>query len=95
MKQRTTSALTVGGMALNQPIVRKKAVSELVVQRVLDLIKDGQLIAGEKLPSERDLAGILDVSRPTVREALRALSILGVLEIRQGGVCVWDSDVPK
>lgn len=85
MKQRTTSALTVGGMALNQPIVRKKAVSELVVQRVLDLIKDGQLIAGEKLPSERDLAGILDVSRPTVREALRALSILGVLEIRHGG----------
>ena len=85
MKQRTTSALTVGGMALNQPIIRKKAVSELVVQRVLDLIKDGQLIAGEKLPSERDLAGILDVSRPTVREALRALSILGVLEIRHGG----------
>lgn len=85
MKQRTTSALTVGRMALNQPIVRKKAVSELVVQRVLDLIKDGQLIAGEKLPSERDLAGILDVSRPTVREALRALSILGILEIRHGG----------
>lgn len=76
--------MALGGGGLSAPIGRK-AVSELMVQRILDLIKNGQLTAGEKLPSERDLAGILDVSRPTVREALRALSILGVLEIRHGG----------
>ncbi len=70
--------------ALTQP-VGKKAVSELVVQRILDLVKAGHLSAGDKLPAERDLAEQLDVSRPTVREALRALSILGVLEIRHGG----------
>jgi GntR family transcriptional regulator, transcriptional repressor for pyruvate dehydrogenase complex len=69
---------------LSDPI-GKKAVSELVVQRILDLLKAGHLSAGVKLPSERDLADQLDVSRPTVREALRALSILGVLEIRHGG----------
>jgi len=63
----------------------RKAVSEQVVQRVLDLVKAGHLKAGDKLPPERDLAVQLDVSRPTVREALRALSILGVLEIRHGG----------
>jgi GntR family transcriptional repressor for pyruvate dehydrogenase complex len=84
MKKQTASSLKVGGSALRAPISRK-AVSELVVQRILDLIKNGQLTAGEKLPSERDLSGILDISRPTVREALRALSILGVLEIRHGG----------
>ena len=84
MSKRMTSALKVVGGGFNAPIA-KKAVSELVVQRVLDLIKNGQLTPGEKLPSERDLSGILGVSRPTVREALRALSILGVLEIRHGG----------
>jgi GntR family transcriptional regulator, transcriptional repressor for pyruvate dehydrogenase complex len=69
---------------LSDPI-GKKSVSEMVVQRILDLVKTGHLAAGDKLPSERDLADQLDVSRPTVREALRALSILGVLEIRHGG----------
>lgn len=71
-------------MALDEPIGRK-TVSELVVQRILDLVKSGHLGPGDKLPAERDLAAQLDVSRPTVREALRALSILGVLEIRHGG----------
>lgn len=84
MNKRTASSLKVGGSALRAPIGRK-AVSELVVQRILDLIKNGQLTPGEKLPSERDLSDILNVSRPTIREALRALSILGVLEIRHGG----------
>ena len=69
---------------LSEPIGRK-TVSELVVQRILDLVKAGHLKAGDKLPPERELAGQLDVSRPTVREALRALAILGVLEIRHGG----------
>ena len=69
---------------LSDPI-GKKSVSELVVQRIRDLVKAGHLSAGDKLPAERDLAEQLDVSRPTVREALRALSILGVLEIRHGG----------
>ena len=82
MNKKSIIALAGGGFSA--PIGRK-AVSELVVQRILDLIKKGQLKAGEKLPSERDLASLLEVSRPTVREALRALSILGVLEIRHGG----------
>ena len=63
----------------------RKTVSELVVQRILDLVRAGSLRAGAKLPPERDLASQLDVSRPTLREALRALQILGVLEIRHGG----------
>ncbi len=79
-KLRVVSA----GPALEGPIGRK-TVSEMVVQRILDMVKAGHLSAGDKLPPERDLAVQLDVSRPTVREALRALSILGVVEIRHGG----------
>lgn len=71
-------------VALSEPIGRM-SVSEQVVQRLLALVKDGHLGPGDKLPPERDLADQLAVSRPTVREALRALSILGVLEIRHGG----------
>jgi GntR family transcriptional regulator, transcriptional repressor for pyruvate dehydrogenase complex len=78
--------LVIGGEkgTLADPIGRK-TVSELVVQRILDLVKSGELQSGDRLPPERDLAHKLEVSRPTVREALRALSILGVLEIRHGG----------
>lgn len=60
-------------------------VSEQMVRRILDLVRSGSLSAGERLPPERDLARQFDVSRPTVREALRALAILGVIEIRHGG----------
>lgn len=84
MNKRHALTLAASNSVLKGPIGRK-AVSELVVQRVLELIKNGQLGAGEKLPSERSLAVILDVSRPTIREALRALSIMGVLQIRHGG----------
>ena len=43
------------------------------------------LRAGDRLPSERELIDILDISRPSLREALRALSMLGVVDTRHGG----------
>lgn len=49
------------------------------------MITAGNLKAGDHLPPERSLAKVFGVSRPTVREAVRALSVLGVLEIRHGG----------
>ncbi|WMS43590.1 FadR/GntR family transcriptional regulator [Acuticoccus sp. MNP-M23] len=63
----------------------RKAISEQVVQHILSLIRSGRLNPGDRLPPERLLAADFSVSRPTVREALRALSILGVLEINHGG----------
>ena len=72
------------GAALGTPIARTSA-PEMVVERLLDLVREGRLAPGDRLPSERDLAARLGVSRPTVREALRALSILGILDIRHGG----------
>lgn len=65
--------------------IEKQGVAEKVVHRILDLVKSGNLKAGDRLPAERKLIEIFGVSRPTLREALRSLSILGVVEMRHGG----------
>jgi len=62
----------------------RHGVARTVVDHVLDLIRTGMLRAGDRLPSERKLIEILDISRPSLREALRALSFLGVVETRHG-----------
>lgn len=65
--------------------IKRQAISELVAQQLLGLVQSGNLKPGEKFPPERELAETLGVSRPSLREALRALSLLGVVNIRQGG----------
>ena len=55
-----------------------------VAEQLSTLIADGDLLAGDRLPSERDLASRFGVSRPTVREAMIALEIAGLVEIRSG-----------
>jgi DNA-binding FadR family transcriptional regulator len=67
-----------------RPIVRE-SVAEMVARRVLDMVKAGVLKPGDQLPPERELARSLDVSRPSLREAIRGLTILGVVRTRQGG----------
>lgn len=62
-----------------------EGVAQSVVNRILDLIRTGMLRAGDRLPSERELIEILNISRPSLREALRALSMLGVIDTRHGG----------
>jgi len=58
--------------------------SALVAQWVLDQIRANRYPEGTKLPSEREITQLLGVSRPPVREALSALQIAGVVEIRPG-----------
>lgn len=60
-------------------------VGEMVARRILDMVKSGALQPGDRLPTERDLAQSLNVSRPSVREAIRGLAILGVVRTVQGG----------
>ena len=67
-----------------EPIVRE-SLAEMVVRRILDMVRTGVLKAGDQLPPERDLALSLNVSRPSVREAMRGLTVLGVVRTRQGG----------
>ncbi len=80
-----TFPVGVGLSPLSDEGDERRPVSELMVRRILDLVRSGSLAPGDRLPPERDLAQQFEVSRPTVREALRALAILGVIEIRHGG----------
>lgn len=54
------------------------------VSTIKDMILDGRLEPGQRLPSERALSEALGVSRPTVREALRSLEAMNILESRHG-----------
>jgi GntR family transcriptional regulator, transcriptional repressor for pyruvate dehydrogenase complex len=65
-------------------VFQKDPLPERISARLLSLIAEKQLRPGDKLPSERELAAVMQVSRPSLREALRALAIMKVLEIRQG-----------
>lgn len=58
--------------------------TDVVVQSVKAMITRGELSAGSRLPVEKDLAEALGVSRGSLREGVRALAIMGVLETRQG-----------
>lgn len=51
---------------------------------IMDRILRGELKRGDKLPTERELAKQLNVSRPSVREAFKALQLMGIFESRQG-----------
>ncbi len=55
-----------------------------IADQIRDLIRGGEFVAGSRLPPERDLAKQLGVSRPSVREALIALEIEGLVEVRIG-----------
>jgi GntR family transcriptional repressor for pyruvate dehydrogenase complex len=65
--------------------LQRAGLTEMLVDRILGLVTAGNLEAGDQLPPERRLAETFHVSRPTLREAIRALAVLGVLEIRHGG----------
>ncbi|MBW2478116.1 MAG: FadR family transcriptional regulator [Deltaproteobacteria bacterium] len=67
-----------------QPI-RPKKISEEIVEQIKILISQGDLKPGDRLPSERELATMLGVSRPSVRESIMVLEAMGFLESRQGG----------
>jgi GntR family transcriptional regulator, transcriptional repressor for pyruvate dehydrogenase complex len=64
--------------------VEKKRAYEDIVQQVLTLIEDGKLKRGDQLPSERELTETFKVSRTTVREAIRILESMKLLQCRQG-----------
>jgi GntR family transcriptional repressor for pyruvate dehydrogenase complex len=69
---------------INFGILEKDVLSEKIVERLLNLIREKQLLPGDRLPPERELAPMMGVSRPSLREALRALSVMKVVENRQG-----------
>ena len=61
-----------------------RSQTEVVVEGIKAMITSGELSAGARLPVEKDLAERLGVSRGPLREGVRALALMGVLETRQG-----------
>ncbi len=70
-------------MAAMKPIIRR-SLSDEIVERIIVLISDKVLKPGERLPSEKDLASQFGVGRTTIREALRSLAVLGIVDGRVG-----------
>jgi GntR family transcriptional repressor for pyruvate dehydrogenase complex len=64
--------------------VNKVSISEDIAQQILDLISSGSLAPGQRLPSERELCKNFGAARSSLREALRGLSMIGVLTARVG-----------
>lgn len=64
--------------------VRSSRLYRQVAEQIAGLIESGDLAAGDRLPSERDLSAKLAVSRPTLREAMIALELEGLVEVRTG-----------
>lgn len=74
--------------------VQTQKIYKNIVEQIVDLIHDGSLKKGDKLPPERTLAEMLNVSRTSVREALKVMEIMGIIEIRPGeGSMVSDFNV--
>jgi DNA-binding FadR family transcriptional regulator len=65
--------------------VTRRLVPDDVFEQLLGEVVDGSLSAGDALPSERQLAELLGVSRPAVREALQRMSATRLVEVRHGG----------
>jgi GntR family transcriptional regulator, transcriptional repressor for pyruvate dehydrogenase complex len=77
--------------------VRTRHTFEEAAEQIAEKVRSGLLRAGDKLPSERDLAVQMEISRPTLREAARVLVDAGVMEVRRGpggGMYVRSDVVP-
>ncbi len=85
----TSSEVGAHGVAgLNLPAftpVRATRASADVISQIRETIITGQYVPGDRLPTEREMARQFEVSRVTIRDALRALEAAGLVEVRVGG----------
>jgi GntR family transcriptional repressor for pyruvate dehydrogenase complex len=80
-----------------EPVATRRTFEE-AVEQIAEKIKAGDLHTGDRLPSERELAAQMRISRPTLREAIKVLTEAGVLEVRRGqsgGIFVASELVPR
>ena len=80
-----------------EPVATRRTFEE-AVEQIAEKVKAGDLHVGDRLPSERELAARMRISRPTLREAVKVLAEAGVLEVRRGqagGIFVAAELVPR
>lgn len=76
-------------------LAKARPATEQAVAAIMNLLTSGELGPGDRLPTERDLALALGVSRSTIREAIRGLAMMRVLQVRHGeGIFVTSLDAP-
>jgi GntR family transcriptional repressor for pyruvate dehydrogenase complex len=74
-------------MSITEPKIKpvlRASLSDGIVEQIMHLIANGDLVPGQRLPSERELCIRFGTGRSSLREALRCLSIVGVLNARVG-----------
>lgn len=77
--------MAVPEATLGLQLDRRESVSTELTRKLVDhLVADERLKPGDRLPSERQLADALGIGRSAVRDALKSLSLLGLVEVRQG-----------
>lgn len=64
--------------------ITNKKVYEQVIEQIQEKIFNGEFKNGDKLPSERELSELMGVSRTSIREAIRVLETMGIIESKQG-----------
>ena len=64
--------------------IKSSKLSDEVYKQIVSLISSGKLNPGDKIPSERELAADLRISRQSIREALNRAAVMGLIEVRQG-----------
>ena len=75
-------------------VIESQRLYQQIAEQIGELIRGGEFRPGDRLPAERDLARQLGVSRPVVREAMIALEIAGLVEVRTGsGIYVQGAEV--
>ena len=80
-----------------EPVATRRTFEE-AVEQIAEKVKAGDLHVGDRLPSERELAARMQISRPTLREAIKVLAEAGVLEVRRGqagGIFVAAELIPR
>ncbi|MFD0961327.1 FadR/GntR family transcriptional regulator [Paenibacillus chungangensis] len=74
--------------------IKKTSLVDIVYDRIKDYIVEHELQPGDRLPAEKEMIETLGVSRAVVREALKSLQMMGIIEIKSGqGIVVGELSV--
>ena len=73
---------------------KKVKISEMIIEEMKRMLREGELKEGDKLPNQYEFADQLGVSRPSLREALNQLAVLGVVEQKPGAGTILKSGNP-
>lgn len=82
-------------LGANMVPIDRAGITELVVERIKELLARGELKAGSRLPPERELADMLHISRPSLRTALKALSVMGIIRAKPGAGTYIAESLPE